>query len=228
MLLPGLAGAPTEFGAQAEHFGADRPVYALAPLTDGDLSIDGQADQFADLAAQQGIERCVVLGHSHGGLVALSLAVRRPDLVAGVILLDTPVMLPPPIRLLVRLPLAVLRTPLWTRALRAFFTATFTDKDTPGWRAEVMARLARVPRPVARAVVTGTFTYDSSAALRVLTVPVMCVRANIPVRLERLPAAVERGEILGVGHWPHVHAQDDTNALIDKFLVGLPDSTDEE
>jgi hypothetical protein len=57
-----------------------------------------------------------------------------------------------------------------------------------------------------RAVVAGTFTYDSTARLRALTVPAVCVRANIPVRLDRLPATVRGTEITGVGHWPHVHA----------------------
>ena len=142
----------------------------------------------------------------------------RPELVAGLVLLDVPLLLPPAVRLLARLPLALLRTPLGRPAVRRFFAGTFRAADGPAWRAEVLARLDRVPAHVVRAVVAGTFTYDSAARLRALTVPAVCVRANIPVRLDRLPATVRAVEIPGVGHWPHVHAPEATNRAIETLL----------
>ena len=66
---------------------------------------------------------------------------------------------------------------------------------------------------------TGNFTYDSTTALRSLTVPALYVRAAIPVDLDRLPAGVHRAEVPGVGHWAHVHAPGPVNALVDEFLT---------
>src|ERR1051326_7719783 len=47
------------------------------------------ADDVAAFCAKMGIEHPVVLGHSFGGCVALSLAVRHPDLLGRLILLAT-------------------------------------------------------------------------------------------------------------------------------------------
>jgi proline iminopeptidase len=53
------------------------------------VTIPQLADDAAALAAHLGHERVVVLGHSYGGFVAQELAVRHPDLVEALILVDT-------------------------------------------------------------------------------------------------------------------------------------------
>lgn len=52
-------------------------------------SIDGYADAIAALIADLAPARVVVAGNSMGGYVALSLAARRPELLAGLALVDT-------------------------------------------------------------------------------------------------------------------------------------------
>jgi hypothetical protein len=47
-----------------------------------------------------------------------------------------------------------------------------------------------------------------------LTVPALCVRANIPIRLDRLPATIQGAQIPGVGHCPHVHSPYDVNVIV--------------
>ncbi len=58
----------------------DRPEY---------YQIGIMADDVAAFCTNLGIERPVVLGHSFGGCVGLSLAVRHPELLGGLILLAT-------------------------------------------------------------------------------------------------------------------------------------------
>ena len=103
--------------------------------------------QFPAIASRPVQAPVVVVGHSHGGVVALALAARHPDLVAGLVVLDAPVMLPAAARVALRVPLTALRTPLAMPLLRKFFAATFSDQDPLPFRAEVLRRLAAVPAP---------------------------------------------------------------------------------
>jgi proline iminopeptidase len=52
-------------------------------------TLEQMADDIASLCDALAIERPIVLGHSAGGFVALTLAVRHPQLAAGFILVDT-------------------------------------------------------------------------------------------------------------------------------------------
>jgi pimeloyl-ACP methyl ester carboxylesterase len=66
----------------------DLPGMALPPsLVPKDASFPQLADYVAHVAEVLGVERAVVVGHSLGGGVALHLALRRPDLVDGLVLL---------------------------------------------------------------------------------------------------------------------------------------------
>jgi hypothetical protein len=117
--------------------------------------------------------------------------------------------------------LATLSTPLGKPLLRRFFTATFTDSDPVEWRVEVLDRLDAVPAEAAKVVVHGALPYDSDAALRALSVQAFggTGQGTIPIRLDRLPAQIKRAEVAGVGHWPHVHAAAEVNAIVDGFLA---------
>jgi pimeloyl-ACP methyl ester carboxylesterase len=216
VLLPGLAGHAAEFAAVARSWERG-PTLSLDPRVTGDLSIGGQADQLAAAARSAGFDRYVVCGHSQGGLVALELAARQPDVVAALAVLDSPVLLPRPLRATLRAFASALGTWAGPALLRTFFRATFHEADSPRLRAEVMTRLAAVPQEAAARVVRATFAYDAGPALGSATVPVTYVRANIPTRLERLPAHVNGVTIDGVGHWVHVHRPHDVAALLDEL-----------
>lgn len=213
VLVPGLAGHAAEFAGVAERW--DRgSVLALDDFVDGDLSIVGQADRLAAVLDRRGLERCLAAGHSHGGLVVLELAQRRPDLVAAVAVLDSPVLPPTALRVLLRGFAALVRTAAGPGLLRSFFRATFTSADSADFRAEVMTRLAAVPRQTAAEVVRGTFGYQGGAALAALTVPAAFVRANIPTPLDRLPAGITGVDISDAGHWVHVHRPHEVSRVL--------------
>jgi pimeloyl-ACP methyl ester carboxylesterase len=221
LFIPGFAGHAGEFAAQVAHFGGLRPTLAIDLPTTGDLSITGLADQVAAMATELGTQHFVAVGHSQGGLVALELANRYPERVAGTVILDAPVLLPAGVRVILRALLLVLRTPLWRPALRSFFAGTFTQRDSPAWRAEVLQRLDHIPQRAASAMVPATFAYNADGALRLLSVPTLYVKANVPTNLSRLPATVRAEEILGSGHWVHVHAPNLVNAHVDQLLAAV-------
>jgi len=59
----------------------------------GSYKLTEMADDVAGLLDDLGVESATIVGHSMGGIVALNLAQRRPDLVKDLVLEDSP---PPP------------------------------------------------------------------------------------------------------------------------------------
>lgn len=76
-VVPGLASA--RFRVLA----ADLPGFGGSPLLEGDATVEAYADAVADGLRREALARAAVAGHSFGGYVALALADRHPDLVAG-------------------------------------------------------------------------------------------------------------------------------------------------
>lgn len=87
-----LPGERTVVAPDLPGFGASPsgPDVATALGADPDVSsVDVMGDGVAAALRDAGIDRAVVAGLSMGGYVALSLAERHPDLVAGLGLVDT-------------------------------------------------------------------------------------------------------------------------------------------
>jgi pimeloyl-ACP methyl ester carboxylesterase len=65
----------------------DRRGYGRSKPHPGPFDMDGQVADAVDVVADR---RCLVVGHSYGGNVALALAARHPHLVRGVAVFETP------------------------------------------------------------------------------------------------------------------------------------------
>jgi len=66
-----------------------RRGYAGSSQTAGPVAIADQAADLAGLLDSLGVRRAHIVGHSYGGLVALQLAVDRPDLVESLALMES-------------------------------------------------------------------------------------------------------------------------------------------
>lgn len=93
LLLHGLGGAATNFvelveGLTARHevLAPDLPGHGGSPAPAHGASVDDFADVAAAVLDEAGAAAAIVVGHSFGGLVALRLAIRRPELVRGLLL----------------------------------------------------------------------------------------------------------------------------------------------
>ena len=96
IVLPGMGATASVLAPQIRALGAlgytthvvDLPGFGLAPALRKE---DARFSQLADLVVAAtdalGVERAVYLGHSLGGGIALHIAMRRPALVGGLILL---------------------------------------------------------------------------------------------------------------------------------------------
>ncbi len=101
LLVPGLPGDAGQLEQLAERLADryqvvtyDRRGYSRSPRPAGweATSVEEQAADAAGLLEALGIESAVVYGTSNGALFALELALSRPDLVAGVILHEPPLL----------------------------------------------------------------------------------------------------------------------------------------
>lgn len=94
ILLHGLFGSLDNLGVIARGLEGDWQVHALdqrnhgkSPHTDG-MTYPQMADDVLAYMDAQGIEKAMVLGHSMGGKVAMQLALKAPDRIAGIIVAD--------------------------------------------------------------------------------------------------------------------------------------------
>jgi pimeloyl-ACP methyl ester carboxylesterase/putative sterol carrier protein len=192
-----------------------------------------------------GAERAVVIGNSLGGRVALEMAIRAPDRLRGLALLDPAV---PGVRLrpllgfarvipseLGRLPFP-LRERWMVRAVRRLFgdPAALPDEAYLA-AADEFIRVYR--DPAARMAFVASLRHllteparDLWGRVRKIRMPALVIWGTadrlVPVRLAtRLGDALPRGEVLilpGVGHVPQFEAPDEVKAALLRFLGELP------
>jgi len=163
----------------------DLPGFALAPaLRARDATIERLADYVARVVADLAIPPALVLGHSLGGGVALHLALRRPELVSGLVLIA---------------PAALGRSLHWIYKLyclplvgRALLRPGMVPRATFVRRSLVGSGKRRDARFVARLVRHGAKTRESALSARAI------VWANQPRRWNKARALVlPGGEQLG-------------------------------
>jgi pimeloyl-ACP methyl ester carboxylesterase len=73
---------------------ADLRGHARSAAGETPSSIEAMADDVAFLCDSEGIVQAVVVGHSMGGLVALDLARRHPQLIRALVLVESPIVPP--------------------------------------------------------------------------------------------------------------------------------------
>jgi 3-oxoadipate enol-lactonase len=206
----------------------DKRGHGLSDATPGPYSMEGLAEDLARVLDARGAKSALVCGLSIGGMIAQALTRARPDLVRGLVLMDTAH--------------KIGTAAMWSEridAIRAggigsiadailsrWFSASF-HRDRPdelaGWR----NMLTRTPLEGYLACCAAIRDADLTAAARAIAVPTLCMvgdqdGSTPPELVAELAQLIPNGQlatIAGAGHLPCVEQPDMVAAAILDFLA---------
>ncbi len=229
VLVHGLGGSAESWRPQLDHLRADRRALAVElrghggsePPADGDYGVERLADDLGAAVDDLGLESFVLAGHSLGGAVAVEYAARRPERVAGLLLVD-------PSGDQTRAPRA--ETAAFLDTLRAdpagemrFYFKQVLIGAAPGVAERVLADLDRVPPEALLAALESIAGYGAAAALARYPGPKLAVISDLnalPNSLHRLVPDLPAVLLGATSHWPMLDRPDDFNRVLDGFLSG--------
>ncbi len=230
VLLHGILCDRRYLAPQLAHFAVRHRTVAVdlrghgdSDAPEQDYTIGGFADDVVWMCDELDLERPVVIGHSLGGIVALASAAAHPDVVSGIVALDS-VLVPPGDRTpFLREFLARLRSDDYLPAIRDYFTGLAGPTPEPRLLDWILGEIGTVPSHVAISVWENGIDFDTAAAAEACRVPFLYIDAGTPNvdvdRLGRLCPQLVLGRTVGAGHFHQLEVPDQVDAMIDRFLA---------
>lgn len=208
-LGPGLRGLALDLPG---HGGSD-------PAEDGNYSIPALSTAVLATLDAFALRQAVLVGHSLGAAVALEVAARRPERVAGVLLVDPngdPTRMPAAER---EGFLAALRADPRSEMTWAF--RQLLTEAPPSIADQVLDDLRDTPGEVLAAAAEAALGYSPVPALESFPGPVAAVVSasnDLPTSLHRLHPQLPTAQLGSLGHWPMLELPEAFCRLLDQFL----------
>ena len=181
------------------------------------------ADDLAWLCRELRVEKPVVIGHSMGGMIALEVAARHPDLPGAIVACDSPIVMPAELVANLTGLTQQMRGPDWRAARLGFISdALFIAADDSERKKRIIADMTSAPDHVALGCWEGLIAADTAAAASKCKVPFLYIAADAWIadaaRLRQLCPHVVLAQTAGAGHFHQLEVPDQVNAMIDRFF----------
>lgn len=226
-------GNHTHFARQIEYFSQrhrviapDLPGFGRSKPSEHDYSIAALAADVAGLCDGLDLRDAILVGHSMGGACAIEVAAARPELSSAIVLVDPIPVVPLPGRREQMAPLvAAVDGDGYPQAFRAFAESRmFLPTDDADLRLRVVDEMCATSQPVLAATLASIMIWTGEVTAERIHVPVLLITAGDGVpsdvaRLRDVLPKLELGRTIGAGHFAHLIAVDQVNAMIDRFLT---------
>jgi len=232
VLIHGWCCDRTYLAPQAAHFAGrghavlsvDLRGHGESDAPEGSYSMQVLADDVAFLCRALGVGDAVVVGHSMGGIVGFDLAVRYPELAAGVVMIDSAVTRPEASRAGLPAFITRLRGADRVAAVEDYVSRVlFQPTDDAARKATILAAMVKAPVHVMAGALQGMYDWDPSEAAGKKLPPMLFIaNSGKPlsdlVRLEALVPGLMRGQVVGSGHFCTLEVPDQVNAMVGRFV----------
>ena len=235
VFVHGFACDHSQFTAQMDHLSPHRRVVAVDLRGHGrsdaptqPYTMEGYADDVAWMCGAIGIERATIVGHSMGGIVASLVASRHPDLVVGLVVLDSAIVPIPELTAGLVGWADSLRGDDYLDSLRQVNDVYFEPGDDPRVKADVQGSMYAPQHVlVSSAEHMADFVISSANGEPVARpdtwrCPVLHVSAayqmNDVARFRGLCPQLIVAQTAGAGHYHHLLVPDQINAMLSRFL----------
>lgn len=227
------SGDRSLFRPQVDHFSSDHRCVSVdfrghgeSDRPEAGYAMDELAGDVGWLCDELGIDRAGLIGHSMGGIVAVHLAAQRPDLVAGVALLDSPLLPPPAFAEAVAPLMEGMRSPAFRDVTRAFQGQFAGFDGDPARRDALLDLLVSGEQHVKVATLESVFGADNESAVRNCAAPILYIGSGMGFadleRLRSLAAGdVADTTVTGSGHFIQLEVPDQVNDRLDRFVGAL-------
>jgi pimeloyl-ACP methyl ester carboxylesterase len=220
----------THHAPQVEHFSprhrcvsVDLRGHGLSDASADGYTIAGFADDVAWICGQLGLNKPVIVGHSMGGAVALSLSARHPELPRAIVMLDGAIFFPQALAATEAQLSAAFHSDAYLEPLGAIFNGMFMASDDPARKERLVAAALAMPQHVAAAEWDAMWSNDFAGAAAACKVPALYVGSHAPVAdVARLRAAMPDaiiGQTAGAGHFHQLEVPEQINPMIERFLA---------
>ncbi len=208
---------------------ADTRGHGATDKPDGPYDIEMFANDYAALAGALGLRDICLVGLSQGGMIAQSLALIRPDLVSGLVLISTACKSHPSLRDNMEARIAAMDQAGPLAAARIAAESIFS----PAWRAanpDALERFvswrAAMPTPPLNAATRALYGFDLSRDLPRIAVPTLVIAGaddvlTKPAGMADIAALIPGAEFRQIprtGHMIPVEQPEPLAALLEAFL----------
>lgn len=238
VLIHGAFGRRVDYSEQVDYFGPNNRVIAMdlrghgdSPKPDDGYSIGQFADDVAGLCRSLDIAGAFVVGHSMGGVIAVELASRYPDLVKAVATLDSPSIIPGWHDRHTGAYGDGIHGPDYLSVLKGFLDVASSSTDDQERRAASMSAIDAMPHHAIVGTWDAIGAWNPERALKRVSVPILYLdhgQPDLDYELLRsfLPQLLT-GQTVGAGHKALLEVPDQVNAMLSRFFANAKTLADE-